>query len=506
VLTNHNFSTDRCHTVWGCGGAALVAAAITLMVASAPAAAQRYSAVPLNRSAPINVEALPTLGVAPDGFGGPGLAAKTFGRQNIAPAAFGGSGDLRSRLGSRAGLVVAGQNLRGELLHRFYATHNFRPVWEHFQPQANAMRETVLRADEHGLDPDLFHGRLLQNLESLSPLDRELLLSDAFLSYADALARGAVPIEARTEDEELTPDPVDIVAVLNYSIGHPDPGAALEALAPRSPTYMALREALRSHGGLPRAGGKGADARLRTILVNLERQRWLPRRLPEDRVWVDIIGAQTSFYRNSQPVFTTRVIVGAPSRAMQTPEMQSEITSVLFNPPWNVPPSIAARQILPRLAKDPNYLTTRRMIRRSDGTIQQLPGPGTALGHLKFEMENLFGVYLHDTPSKALFNRDKRRISNGCIRVQKPRELAALLMQQPVSAIDRAIAPGTTNRGMLPVPVPTFLVYQTAVLDSGGSLAFRPDVYNRDDRIWRLLTSGRQAPMARNESSRQQRS
>jgi murein L,D-transpeptidase YcbB/YkuD len=99
-------------------------------------------------------------------------------------------------------------------------------------------------------------------------------------------------------------------------------------------------------------------------------------------------------------------------------------------------------------------------------------------------MENRFGVYLHDTPSKNLFSRDNRRISHGCIRVQDPRELAALLMQQPIDTINQAIATGGTTRSNLPAPVPVFVVYQTAFVDSDGTLQFRPDVYHRDAEIW----------------------
>jgi murein L,D-transpeptidase YcbB/YkuD len=99
-------------------------------------------------------------------------------------------------------------------------------------------------------------------------------------------------------------------------------------------------------------------------------------------------------------------------------------------------------------------------------------------------MENRFDVYLHDTPLKNLFSRDNRRISHGCIRVQNPRELAALLMQQPIDAIKDAIATGSTTRRNLPAPVSAFVVYQTAFVDTDGTLQFRPDVYNRDAEIW----------------------
>src|SRR5207237_8529074 len=127
---------------------------------------------------------------------------------------------------------------------------------------------------------------------------------------------------------------------------------------------------------------------------------------------------------------------------------------------------------------------------------QQLPGPHAALGQVKFEMPNRFDVYLHDTPMKNLFTQDNRRRSHGCVRVQNPRELGALLLGQPIEVINKGIALGYTNSRDLPAPVPVFMVYQTAFVDAGGAIEFRPDVYGRDDEIWLRLHPARQAPVA----------
>src|SRR5205085_12672845 len=140
--------------------------------------------------------------------------------------------------------VVAGERLNLELLRRFYARHGFAPVWPTRQSQANSLTNAVLRAGEHGLAPERFHANLLQSPATLPPMQRELLLSDAFLSYADALARGVMPIQRRRDDETLTPEPVDVAAALDSAIASPDPAAAIEALPPRTPTYRLLREAL----------------------------------------------------------------------------------------------------------------------------------------------------------------------------------------------------------------------------------------------------------------------
>jgi murein L,D-transpeptidase YcbB/YkuD len=187
----------------------------------------------------------------------------------------------------------------------------------------------------------------------------------------------------------------------------------------------------------------------------------------------------------------------------QTPEVQASIGAVLFNPPWNVPRSIAAKEIYSKLGADPGYLARHHMIVRHGGLIQQLPP--SALGQLKFEMPNRFDVYLHDTPQKALFSQDNRRRSHGCVRVQNPRELGALLLQQPVEALDRRIGLGYTNSQPLPQPVPVFFVYQTAFADANGAIEFRPDVYERDEEVWQHLHRGSQAPMAQREPTSQPR-
>ena len=419
-----------------------------------------------------------------------------------APMAAYANTELGELIDSAPELVVAGERLNVELLRRFYARHGFAPVWTTRQAQANSLMNAVLRAGDHGLAPELFHANLLRSPATLPPLDRELLLSDAFLSYADALARGVMPVERRRDDEALTPEPIDVAAALDAAIGSPDPAAAIEALAPTTPTYRLLRQALQNFRADMPVGGKTATARLREIEVNLERERWLPRRLPADRVWVNVADERLVLYRDDRPVFSTRVIVGQDERRNQSPEFQASIDGILFNPPWNIPQDIATNEILPKAEQDPNYLARHNMVMLPDGGLQQLAGPNSGLGQFMFEMQNRFDVYLHDTPSKNLFSRDDRRISHGCIRVENPRELAALLMQQPVEAINQTIATGSTTRSDLPKPVPVFVVYETAFADVDGRLQFRADVYGRDAEIWQYLDPERR-PVAEREASDQ---
>jgi murein L,D-transpeptidase YcbB/YkuD len=312
-----------------------------------------------------------------------------------------------------------------------------------------------------------------------------------------------MPIERRRDDEALTPDPIDVAAALDAAVASPDPAAAIEALAPTTLTYRLLRQALQnSHTGTP--AGKNSTTRLREIEVNLERERWLPRRLPPDRVWVNVADERLVLYRGDRPVFSTRVIVGQDEQRNQSPEFQAKINAVLFNPPWNIPQDIATNEIMPKTLHDPDYLARHNMVVLPNGVLQQLPGANSGLGQMMFDMANRFDVYLHDTPSKNLFSRENRRISHGCIRAEHPRELAALLMQQPIEAIDRAIAAGSTTRSDLPQPVPVFVIYETAFADADGRLQSRPDIYRRDAEIWTQLDPERQ-PVAEREPPSQRR-
>jgi murein L,D-transpeptidase YcbB/YkuD len=382
---------------------------------------------------------------------------------------------------SGAEVVVAGEKLDTTLLRRFYERHDFVRVWATRPAQAEALANAVLRAGDHGLDPELFHGSLLRRRDSFPPLRRELLLTHAALTYAEALAFGAVPPDRRKSGEALTPDPLDVTEVLDAGIAGRDPVAAIEALAPATPVYRSLREALRrNRPGTP-------PARLRQIQVNLERQRWLPRALPPDRVWVNITDQSLTLYRAHQPVFATRVIVGEAVERKQSPEFRAVIEAGFFNPPWVVPRDIVEADILPRVSREPDYLERNNMVLRPNGEVEQRPGPEAGLGRVMFDMPNRFDVYLHDTPDKHLFDRDNRRISNGCIRVQHSLEFAALLMRQPVRSFEPVLATGHTTRRKLPAPIPVFLVYQTAFAGPRGTLEFRPDFYNRDADIWQQL-------------------
>jgi murein L,D-transpeptidase YcbB/YkuD len=484
-----------------------------------------------------------------------------FESSAAAPDVPAADGEIKTKLAQGNNLTIAGDKLHVALLRAFYAAHSNQPVWDSRPEATKSLWEAVMKAGDQGLDPKMFHATALAVPASLSPTDRDLLLSDAFLSYAEALARGADPVEMRPGDQILSPGPFDVAAALDAAIASPQPGAMLKALAPSTPEYRGLREAYQKYQGIVQAGGwpridatgaddrlrqlqqrlaaegylpadyatgkydgttiaavkafqerhgiepdgklgpgtlgelnTGADARMQQVAVGLERLRWLPHTPSATRVQVNTAAMEVNYYKDGQVAFTGRVIVGQIDK--QTPEFAATINSLLYNPPWNVPTDIAEKEIFSKLDEEPDYLEKHNMVMRDNGSVTQLPGAGTALGRLKFEMEDRFDVYLHDTPLRFLFARENRRLSHGCVRVQNPRDLAALLADIPVDTINKAIATTSTTRHMLPSPVPVFITYQTAYIGNDGQLQFRRDAYKRDDAVWHHLVPTGQPPVA----------
>jgi L,D-transpeptidase YcbB len=227
-----------------------------------------------------------------------------------------------------------------------------------------------------------------------------------------------------------------------------------------------------------------AAARAAQIAANMERLRWLPHPLEKAYVAVNVPNATLVVVDNGAEVLASRVIVGRP--ADRTPIFRAMITEVVANPPWIVPAPIARKEILPKIRRDPTYLADHQMI-ITDGQIRQLPGASNALGFLKLNVSDRFAVYLHDTPSRALFARDERFLSHGCIRVQQIAPLASYAMTGDTSVgaddLTAAIATGQTVHLPIRTPLALYVNYFTVFLSADGTLQFRSDIYGRDARL-----------------------
>jgi murein L,D-transpeptidase YcbB/YkuD len=264
--------------------------------------------------------------------------------------------------------------------------------------------------------------------------------------------------------------------------------------------------------------GKGTLAQMRVpiedrinmILLNLERMRWILNKPDEDFLIVNIAGFEVRRITDKTQVFDSRVIVGKYHH--ETPVFKGEMKYIVMNPTWTLPYSIATRETLPKLKKDPGYLAAKHMeVMDRNGKIlnsanidwsqysagnfpfiiRQKAGPWNALGEVKFIFPNKYAVYLHDTPSRGLFNAQDRAFSHGCIRTEDKWGLMMSLMDDPekwnMDKINEILKSGKTTNIPLPKPINIYLIYLTAAVDQENNLMFMKDIYKRDDDILKAL-------------------
>lgn len=250
-----------------------------------------------------------------------------------------------------------------------------------------------------------------------------------------------------------------------------------------------------------RALNHPVEERLASIRANLERMRWLYHELPSDYLFVDITAFQLELVRDHEPVWSTRTVVGTGKN--QTPMFRDELEHLVFNPTWSVPQSI--QKTMRGVPGDYRVIDRRtgRRVYPSNPTdhrryrLVQQPGPRNALGRVKFMFPNGHAIYLHDTPSRHLFARNKRSYSHGCVRVENPLDLASELLagqDWSRSSIDRVLARGRTRYVHLDRHLPVLLYYLTARADEQGRVGFRNDLYGRDARLVAAMQSQPEDP------------
>ena len=525
------------------------------------------------------------------------FAASIVGPVEAAPAST--SQRIRELLDRPDGLRIDGQSLDLRALGRFYRPRDFAPAWDPRDggpDRATLLLRALVTAETHGLDPARYHVDAIRARQASSngghAAELDLLLTAAFLGYANDVRAGRLPPGRRDPDWGIPAPPFDAVSALTRGVRPPATFAALLAsLPPPAKDYGRLVEALRRYralaagsdwprvppgvplrpgdddarvaavrarlaaqdevvAGVPatlfddrleeavrrfqarhglaadgivgeatvRALNVPASDRTRQITLNLERWRWLPRDLGPRYVTVNAADATLRVVEDDRTVLTSRVVVGDLKHP--TPVVQARLDAVVLNPKWNLPTSIAAREILPRLRENRRYLAENDIVimerRESDPfgfavdwsvisaeafpfRLQQQPGPDNPLGRIKFDVPNRFDVYLHDTPTRTLFARPRRTGSHGCIRVERADELAAHVLADETGRwtperLEEAIAGGGSRRIPVARPLPVYILYWTAFVGPGGLVQFRDDVYGRDHRLAAALAVERSAP------------
>lgn len=378
-------------------------------------------------------------------------------------------------------------------------------------------------------------GRLVEELESLAPSHPEyVLLQKAFDRYLEIERSGGWPRVSDGPSLKLGARGQRVRALRERLARSGD----LESSKTASDRYDAsLQEAVRrfqGRHGLEPDGSVGrmtleelnvpVEKRLRQVRINMERWRWIPGELGEGRVIVNIPGFELQLVDRERPVLRMKIIAGRSYDP--TPILSDDITYLVLNPTWTIPESIIKEEIAPIVQKDPGYLSGQgiRVFEHGDEDAKELdssavdwsrvasgerklvlrqePGPQNPLGRIKFVFPNRFHVYLHDTPGTHLFDASNRSLSHGCVRLEKPIDLAEHLLQGDPDwtreRIQEEIDTGKTKEVKLPRPVRVHLLYWTAWVAEDGSVQFRKDIYGLDARLNEAL---RVAPAATIASS-----
>jgi murein L,D-transpeptidase YcbB/YkuD len=370
-------------------------------------------------------------------------------------------------------------------VRRFYTANGDQLVWSDGRRPSGTFDSLVRAlhaADLEGLDPADYRVDELaaagHAFDRARAADLDVRCTYAYLRYAWDLTRGTVDPEDVMPQWHAASRDVDLHNVLLKAIGENRVEESLAQLAPAAAQYQGLKHQLALHRG------RGEGAAVEQIAMNMERWRWLPADLGPRYLIVNIPAFRLDAIENGKSVLDMKVVTG--KKGNPTPVLADEMTSIVFSPYWNIPQDIAQKEILPHLDADPDYLQRHNMeVDESGQRYRQRPGRGNSLGQVKFVFPNHFNVYLHGTPSPALFDRVERDFSHGCVRLERPLDLAKyVLRDQPdwtEARIVTAMNSGIEQSVTLKPPLPIYLVYFTA-WEEEGALRTVPDVYGIDRR------------------------
>lgn len=391
-------------------------------------------------------------------------------------------------------------------LRSFYKQESEQPIWVDDKP-TGAVKDAVValrRAHEHGLDPERYNAAAIEaraeKLEAAkapgAPVNDlvqfELDVTSALVALGQDVARG----QSGRKAPESARERIDVGARLAEALDAGTIETWPDPVRPSHPQYAELQKVL--------AGGGQPPDRVAQIAHAMNGWRLLPDDLGARHIIVNIPQFHLYVRDGGKTAVDTRVVVG--KEGDETPVFSADMTSVILSPYWNIPESIAEGETIPSIIKDPKYLAKNNLevLRRSGGkaervdpesvdwskpeetealSLRQKPGPGNALGHVKFMMPNKHSVYLHDTPAHALFDRSGRAFSHGCVRLEEPLELAKYVLgEDPAwteAAIKEAMHAGVEREVKLKRPIPVHIVYFTVWVDDAGRPQFFEDVYLR---------------------------
>ena len=407
--------------------------------------------------------------------------------------------------------------------------------------------------------------RLTDTASAATLADADVLLTAAYVAYASDMLVGQVNPKSVSQAWYIPADTKELDSAIVRGIGSTDIRPALDSMAPQDPGYVELKSAFARYRQIAAAGGWPAvpagtpaaslpavrarldaefgprtpgdtglapqlrqfqerhglepsgklDAATRAALnvpaverahqigANLERHRWLPRRLGSRYVYVNVPAFQLDAYDSGRKVMSMKVVVGEEFQGKITPVFADSMETVVFRPYWNITPDIQAQEVGPKAARDAGYLERNDMEYYKDGgttRIRQRPGPKNSLGLVKFLFPNNFNIYLHDTPAKELFAQADRAASHGCIRLERPAEMAQWVLGWDAGRVSQAMNNGADNQSVrVPSKIPVYIVYFTAYIRD-GQLYFADDVYARDGALERQVADDAGTPGSHGEA------
>lgn len=420
---------------------------------------------------------------------------------------------------------------RAEDIDALYKSNNYKPLWLN-TPQSekniNDVLALLLNATSQGLNPDDYSANFLQQklafvqlLKSDSYTDLALYdtaLTISLVRYLHDIHYGRVnPHSLDFKIKLRTKKTLDLPQIIQAALNEGNVSQLALKAEPTFPQYQQLRAALAAYREMaiaPQIDEKlykkakksvNNNERILKIELAMERIRWLPEINAQQSIIVNIPafqlwGMDSTGQINSAPL-NLNVVVGKAEKT-QTPIIMANMNSVEFMPYWNVPPSILKKEIMPKLANNPGYLAGQNMevvsLKNGGMRVRQRPGGKNALGRLKFIFPNPDGVYLHDTPSKSLFGRERRDFSHGCVRVKNPSELAQFVFKNqegfPPELLDSFLQSDQHRQVSLKNTIPVLFFYSTAFYEQGDKLTFYNDIYGHDSALVSALLNVKDLP------------
>ena len=393
---------------------------------------------------------------------------------------------------------------------RFYELNGYQLAWVRGgspTPQAQALIRVLQNAALKGLDPQDYQFAAGAQGERF-----DLALTVSAMRYIWDVSSGKVDPAMFSFGLQFNQKKCDLVEAVRTLTSASNVAAELDRLEPPYEGYWRTEKALAKYLERPQENAQ----QVRKLQLVLERWRWVPHSFSRPPVVVNIPEFRLRAYDDQyRPELEMKVVVGKAYRH-KTPVFSNQMTYVIFRPYWEVPLSIQRAELVPKIAKDPDYLAkneyeivdTRRQVvpsgnitaemlaelRSGQLSIRQIPGDKNALGHIKFLFPNEYNVYLHGTPAKSLFLKSRRDFSHGCIRVEKPEELALWVLRGvpgwDLDHIREAEAGADSRRVNLDKPIPVLIVYGTAVVREGGQVEFFDDIYGHDAALADVLDHG----------------